>query len=419
MSNNGKQFRSLARALTALVLIPMLFGCAQEPKAVTAAHVEKPTVAVTRVVSKQLYRELKLPGEILPYQNVPLYPKIPGFIKWIGVDRGSIVKKGQLLCVLIAPELKAQQYEAMARVQSVENDLSEAEQNIQTLSAQLEEAKAKLSTDEVTYERLKVAFATPGIISKNELHVAEKLAEGDRAIVKAREEAIKAAQDRVRVVRQNRKASSQSAKNIEDIEQYLRITAPFDGVITERNQHVGSFAYPPGGDQYPPMLRIKENSLLRIVIPVPEVAVEGVSVGDKINFSVEAFPGQMFSGTVARIAHSLDVKTRTEPVELNCWNPNWKLSPGMFPQVYWPMKRTYPTLFVPSTAVASTLKEPFVIRIRDGRVQPVKVKRGEPMGDMVEVFGDLHEGDVVAVLGTDEMAEGTAVTVSEERGNSG
>ncbi len=159
-----------------------------------------------------------------------------------------------------------------------------------------------------------------------------------------------------------------------------------------------------------PMVRIETPSRLRLVIPVPEAYVAGISEGAKVEFSVSAYPGQTFSAPVARIAQSIDAKTRTMPVELDVSNPSGRLAPGMFSEVLWPVHRRGPTLFVPTSAVARTTERVFVIRIRDGSADWVDVKTGATSGSLVEVFGDLKEGDEVAARGTDELRPGTQVT---------
>src|SRR5581483_4439661 len=98
---------------------------------------------------------------------------------------------------------------------------------------------------------------------------------------------------------------------------YLNLTAPFDGYVTERKMHVGSFVGPDGTGAYPPICRLQQLDLLRIVAPVPEPLTEGVVLGNEVEFSVSAFPDQRFKGTIARISNSLDKETRTMPVELN------------------------------------------------------------------------------------------------------
>ena len=122
-----------------------------------------------------------------------------------------------------------------------------------------------------------------------------------------------------------------------------------------------------------------------------------------------AFPGENFFGVVQRISRTLDEKTRTMPVELDVINDSARLAPGMFPEVIWPNTRPGPSLLVPSSAIATTTERVFVIRIRNGTTEWVDVKRGIAMGDLVEVFGDLQENDVIAARGTDELRAGIKV----------
>ena len=186
----------------------------------------------------------------------------------------------------------------------------------------------------------------------------------------------------------------------------MRVTAPFDGVVTERNVHVGSLV----GPASPPMLRVQQISTLRLVVAVPEDAIAGTQPGQMIKFTLPTYPGEVFTGKVARLGHALDVKTRTMPVELDVPNPGGRLSPGMFAQVAWTVRRLQPSLFVPPSAIATTTERTFVVRVRNGLTEWVDVKRGSTMKQLVEVFGELHAGDQVAVRGTDELRAGTRVT---------
>lgn len=336
------------------------------------------TVAVVSVVSQSLERPILLPGDLIAFQDVEIRPKVSGFVEAIAVDRGSVVKKGQLLVRMVAPELAAQR--------------SEAESKIQSAQSQRIEAEAKLASDEGTYQRLKKASETPGVVAGNDLEVAQKAVDADRA--------------RVESWKQGEQAARDSARSVTDIESYLRIAAPFDGVVTERNVHPGSLV---GPSSPMVMLRIQQVSTLRLVVAVPEDTVAGTQPGQMIKFTVPAYPGEAFTGKVARLARALDVKTRTMPVELDVPNPAGRLSPGMFAQVAWTMRRQQPSLFVPPSAVATTTERTFVVRVRNGEAEWVDVKRGAAMKQLVEVFGDLHAGDQVAVRGTDELRAGTKV----------
>jgi RND family efflux transporter MFP subunit len=163
------------------------------------------------------------------------------------------------------------------------------------------------------------------------------------------------------------------------------------------------------------MLRLVENSRLRLVVPVPEAYTAEMKGGTEIPFTVAAYPGQAWSGRIARIAHAVDVSTRTMAVELEVSNSDGRLSPGTFCQVGWPVRRTAPSLFVPTSSVASTTDRTFVIRVRDGTTEWVDVKTGLTSGSLVEVFGDLKAGDEVAGRGTDELRPGTAVRASQTK----
>ncbi|HXI91992.1 MAG TPA: efflux RND transporter periplasmic adaptor subunit [Blastocatellia bacterium] len=400
-------------AIVAVVILAWAIvksGAQKTPTAANAGASQTQTVVVASVVSQELSRQVRLPGELQAYQDVALYPKVQSFVEWIGVDRGSVVKAGQLLMRLSAPELAAQLSEAGARARGATSQKTEAEARVGSIKAQRLEAEAKLASDEATYNHLKAASATPGVVAGNDVQVAHRLVEADRARVKLYEENERAAVAQVQSFAENAKAVGEAARSVQDIESYLRITAPFDGVITERNVHKGSLVGPSGGPASSPLLRIRQVSTLRLVVAVPEADVAGISASDKVNFSVPAFPGKTFSGEVRRIAQALDLRTRTMPVELDVANSPPILSPGMYAEVIWPVGRKQASLFVPPSAIATTTERTFVIRIRNGTAEWVDVKRGQLMGDLIEVFGLLDPGDEVAIRGTDELREGTQVT---------
>jgi len=159
------------------------------------------------------------------------------------------------------------------------------------------------------------------------------------------------------------------------------------------------------------MFELETVNRLRLVVPVPEAEVGGIVKGTKVAFSVSASPGEMFAGTVTRIARSIDPKTRSMPVELDVVNANGHLAAGMYPAVQWPVHTKQSVLLVPTTSVVSTSERMFVIRVKNGSAEWVDVKKGPAKGDLVEVLGPLREGDLVLLRGTDEVREGTHVNV--------
>jgi membrane fusion protein, multidrug efflux system len=334
--------------------------------------------ALVPVVSKPVSRTVDLPAEILPYLAVSLHARVPGFVERILVDRGSVVKQGDLLAELSAPELKAQIVEAESKVQAAESEKLQAE--------------AQLAAAESTYADLRKAAETPGAVAGNEVVQLQRQVEAAQALVRARDQASQAAVAAVRAQK--------------EMEAYLKITAPFDGVVTDRFVHPGALAGP-GAD--PVLLVIQQISHLRVVVPVPEEDVGGMARGASISFRVPAYPDRTYTGAVARIAHALDPKTRTMPVELDVVNRDGTLAPGMYPSVKWPVRREHPALFVPKTSVVTTTERTFVIRERNGRAEWVDVKKGAADGDLIEVRGALAAGDKVVRRGTDELREGTPI----------
>jgi membrane fusion protein, multidrug efflux system len=351
------------------------------PVANSASAASLPQVNVTVVQSKRLKTTIGLPAELVPYEAVDLYARETGFVKSIRVDRGSSVKQGELIAEIEAPELVAQRAQANAAYQSSES--------------QLAAAQAKLAADQATFERTRAAAKTPGVVAPNDLEIAEKTAQSDQANVDA--------------LRKTADAALEGLRAITQLESYLRLTAPFDGQITTRYVHPGTLIGPATGSMTP-IVRIETVTRHRLVVPVPENDVAGVPEGTLVNFTVPSFPAKIFTAPIARISHGVDVKTRTMPVELDVRDPKTELVPGTFCQVQWPVSRTYATLFVPASAVGSDLERTFVIRVRSGKTEWVDVKTGVRVENSIEVFGDLKEGDQVAVRGTDQLRPGTAVS---------
>ena len=343
------------------------------------------TVNVVAVESRTLNTTLSLPAQAVAYESVAIFPKVTGFIDNISVDRGSRVKAGDLIVRLSAPELVAQR--------------AQAEANLQTAQSQLAAAQAKLASDKGTYQHLAEAAKTPGVVAGNDVQVAEQSTIADQAQVEAGQNGVRAAQS--------------SLRGITQLESYLEIRAPFDGIVTERNLHPGALVGPSASNSAP-ILRIEDVGRLRLVVPVPEQYAAGVREGQTVSFTVPAYPGQTFHAPIARISHDINQNTRTMAVELDVRNA--QIMPGTYANAQWPVQRSYPTLFVPTTSVTTNLQRTFVIRIRDGKTQWVDVKTGASAEGKVEVFGDLNSQDQVVERASDDLASGTTVTAHLSQG---
>ncbi len=337
------------------------------------------TIEAARVVAHPVERRVELPGEFFPYQQTAVHAKIAGFVQTVLVDRGSHVQEGQLLAEMVAPEMEAQLAEARARVQVMESDVAEGE--------------ARVAGARSTFEKLRAASETPGAIAGNELIQARQQVEAEQARVKAAQSSVVAAQA--------------SVKAIQDTQAYLRVTAPFTGVITTRYVHPGALV----GAQTGPLFDVEQQDRLRLVVAVPERHAGSIPRGHRITFTVPAYPRTAFTGVVALVSGTVDPATRTMPVELDVLNPQGRLAPGMYPDVTWPVLSRGSVLLVPSSAVAVTTERTLVNRIRNGVVEWVDVEKGAASGELIEVRGNLDSGDIVARRGTDELRPGTRVQV--------
>lgn len=316
-----------------------------------------PVVDVVPVTAMKLDTSVRLTGELVPFEAVAIHPRVSAYVEEILVDRGTQVKKGQLLVRLSAPELDFQRAEA----------------------------ESKLAATQGTFKRLRAAAETPGAVAKNDLEVGEA--------------AVRSEQERLRA--------------LTALQGYLSLRAPFDGVITERNVHPGALVSPPAGAAVAPMLRLETLDHLRLTVAVPESDLGTIAQGMESRFSVRSWPGEQFTGVVRRIAGSVDVRTRTMPVELDVDNKARRLAPGTFAEVSWPIRRAAPSLVVPPGAIVQSTDKTYVDRVHDGLIEQVAVRRGAVLQDRVEVFGLLKPGELVLARGTEELKDGARVTPRE------
>jgi RND family efflux transporter MFP subunit len=336
------------------------------------------TTDLAAVISKPSSRTIALPGELQPFQNVSVHAKVPGYVERVLVDRGSVVKRGQILAELSAPEMTARIAEAESRIEAAKSDRLQAD--------------AQLAAAQSTCDRLKKAAETPGAIAGNELILAEKQVDVARALVQSRQQASLAA--------------AAAARAQKDLATYLRIAAPFDGVVTDRLVHPGALVGPAAD---PVLLVLQQVSRLRLVVAVPEEDSGAIARGARVEFHVPAYPERSYAATIARIAHALDPATRTMAVELDVFNADGSLSPGMYPSVEWPVRTARPGLFVPATSVVTTTERTFVIRNKAARAEWVNVTKGAVEGDLIQVFGNLQSGDRIVRRATDEIREGSQI----------
>jgi RND family efflux transporter MFP subunit len=335
-----------------------------------------PHVELAKVESRSLSRTVPLTAELTPYLQTDIEARVPGYVERVLVDRGTSVRRGQLLVQLSAPEMGSQS--------------SAAEASLHQAEAEADQAAAQAAAAASTYERLLEASKTPGAVAGNELTQAEKQKDAASALVTSRKAAVRTALDRMSATKK--------------MQTYLQVTAPFDGIITDRFVHPGMMV-DPGGHQ--PLLKLQQTTHLRLVVPIPETYVGTIEKGKIVSFHVPARPGKSYSGNIARVPNTLDQQSRSMMVELDVVNRDSTLAPGMYPTVDWPVSSGGNLLFVPATSVVTTTERTFVILAKSGRAHWVDVRKGPASGEQVSIRGSVSPGDLIVKRATDEIRDGS------------
>ncbi|WP_114750418.1 efflux RND transporter periplasmic adaptor subunit [Pleomorphovibrio marinus] len=370
--------------LLLICAIPWLhFSCGSGDSGGTTAQETEERFEVFTLKKSTLAGNFSLPGELKPFEAVNIYPKASGFVRKVNVDRGSRVKKNEVLAEIDAPEIVAEMAAAKAGSQAAEGEVLKQ--------------KALWETSKDHYERMLKTSQTPGAISQGDmLQVSNKMREDSSLYV--------AAQSQLEASRSLLRASEQMAA-------YLTIRAPFDGVITERNVHTGTFISQQGSENKEPMFRLEMTQKLRLEIPVPEAFAGLDFQGDSVNFEVNTRPGTMHKAVITRQAGGLRPQTRTEMIEADIVNQDLSLLGGSFAQVNlnYHKENTY---IIPTSALVSNLEDRFVVRVVEKQAERVSVRRGLLYKDEVEVFGNLREGDQLLLSPPDNIQTGQTVQIS-------
>jgi membrane fusion protein, multidrug efflux system len=353
-----------------LLSLCILTACSgnQAEKAVLQGVPEKPVVKLITLKPEPISNKLNLTGEIIPFDRANIYARTPGYVKEMKVDIGSKVKRGQVLCILEAPELNATQ------AQSESNSMG---------------AKAKYETSRTTYLRLVKAAQVPGAVADNELDIARNQVKTDSAVYQAS------------------RSATDATKAIRD---YLVIRSPFKGVVTARNVFKGDFVDNAGKTM---LFSVEDNSSLRVDVAVPEAFNSTKLKDNTASFTVSANPGQIFKAKLARKSDAIDPQTRSEIWEFTFPNAGGLLKPGMFAQIALPVSRPKDGFMVPFKAVVTTQERKFIIKVENGKTQWVDVKTGFTNKEKTEIAGDLKAGDQVVAQANEELKEGITVQVKQ------
>ncbi|HEV2199859.1 MAG TPA: efflux RND transporter periplasmic adaptor subunit [Bryobacteraceae bacterium] len=359
-----------------------------------------PTVAVARATLENLSRGLVLTAEFKPFQEVELMAKVAGYVKNINVDVGDRVKQGQVLAVLEIPEMADDRARAQAGV-----DRSQAE--VARAKDQLQQAESAHEIAHLSYTRLaEVLKQKPGLVAQQEIDDAHSKDLVAEAQISAARSNLLAAEEQVHV-------NSAELQKINTLFDYTSVTAPFAGVVTKRYADTGSMLQAGTGSntQALPLVRLSENSLLRLILPVPESAVPTVHIGQQVDVRVPAL-NRSFSGRVARFAEKVALATRTMDTEVDVPNPSLVLIPGMYAEVDLTLQSLRGVLAIPVPAVDVGDDESsgqVTVVTPENRIEIRKVKLGLETANKVEIRAGLQQGDMVVVGARAGLQEGQAV----------
>src|SRR6202158_1821534 len=305
---------SFSLPAVAVALAVSLSSCSGDRADHVQANGPTVTVGVTKVVKKSLGRQITLSSELVPFQEIDVFAKQSGYVKKLMVDYGSHVKAGQVMAILEIPELEAQLQEDQAEIKNANNQVTRAQHELARYQAQY-------NALHLQYTRLNGVFQSqPGIVAQQEVDYAQGKDLAASSQVDAGQSALEAAQSQLSVA-QAKLARDQSLFD------YSKITAPFSGVVTERYANLGTLVQAgTSSSQAIPIVRLSEDDLFRLVIPVPESYVRFMRIGDPANVRVPSL-SRTFLGKVSRFSVQVREDTRTMHTEVDVRNPDHVLVP--------------------------------------------------------------------------------------------
>jgi RND family efflux transporter MFP subunit len=374
------------RRATLLSLSALASGCARRAEPVSA-HAAEQSVSVVRVGRAQLKGAITLTGEFLPFQEVDVMSKVAGYIRTINVDVGDRVRRGQVLATLEIPEMEDDLRRATAAIEQSTSEAVRAEDEVHRTESTHEMAHLSLTRIE------NVAKKEPGLVPQQEVDQVRSRDLESEAQVAAAKSNLAAARDRIRVLKADE-------AHLRTMHNYETIAAPFDGVVTKRFANSGAMiqAGTASQSQAMPVVRISQNDLLRLILPVPESSVSKVSIGRTVTVRVASM-GRTFTGRVARFTDRIQPGTRTMDTEADVPNPSLTLIPGMYAEVDLGLDEHNDALAAPPDAIEGSGANARVFTVTAQQtVHIVPVRTGIETARLVEILSGLNEG-ALAIAG--------------------
>ena len=380
--------------ITLVVVFTFSTGCGAGQKAAeSTASPAKATVAVAKAGFEDLSRTLTLTAEFRPFQEIEVMAKVSGYVKSITVDIGDHVKQGQLLATLEIPEMTDETARAKASLLRSEAQVAQARDEVKR-------AESGYQIAHLSYDRLaSVMKSRPGLVAQQEVDDAHARDTSAEAQVSAARSNLSAAEQQVGV-------SRAELARLDTMFAYTRVTAPFDGVITKRYADTGSMiqAGTASQTQAMPLVRLSDNSTLRLILPVPESAVPTVHVGQQVDVRVPTLK-RTFPGRVARFTNKVSEATRAMDTEVDVRNPGLLLIPGMYAEVDLALQKSDRALSVPVTAVdmdseggtSGATSGTVLVVNGQNKLQKRAVIIGMETANRIEIRSGVSDGELLVV----------------------
>ena len=406
--NRGLWKSAIFGAGMMVFVVAALGGCGSGPKASASNMPDAPRVAVVQVKREDVSNTLDIASEFQPIQEVTVYAKVSGYVQKLDVDWGTRVRQGQVMAVLEVPELQQQIEVDQASVRRGEQDVARSHE-------ELTGSQSAYNVAHLTYTRLaSVQKTQPQLVAQEEIDQAQgKDAQAESNVA--------AAKDSVAASEQALAAARASLEKDKAMYGYSRITAPFDGLVTEIDAYKGALL-PAGtssnkGDQ--PLCHLADDSTLRLVIPVPESAVPSIKLGSSVAVRVPVL-NKTYQGKVAHIAGEVVLSTRTMHTEIDIPNPKREIVPGMYAEASLALKSADKVLTVPIQAINRAGDNITVDVVdRNNSVQERSVQLGIESSDRAEVVSGIKEDDLVVVGDRSQLRAGSKVQPKVETETSG
>jgi RND family efflux transporter MFP subunit len=331
-----------------------------------------PTVNVIHPTAGAPDQALVLPGNTQAFSDTSIYARTNGYLKRWYFDIGAHVKRGDLLAEIDTPEVDAQLRQARA---------------------DLATAQANLKLAEITAARNENLLKTRSVSAQDRDNAVGAM-NSDRAIVQSREA---------------------NVKQLEELQSFERLEAPFDGIVTARNVDIGALIAAGGASPARELFHLAAIDTLRVYVAVPENYAPAVHVGFTAAVTADEYPGQSFEGSLARTANAIDLASRTLMAEVDLPNPSGQLLPGAYVNVHFRLPAGERSVTIPANTLLFRKEGLRAGVLRDGKVQLVPVKIGRDYGDIVEVVEGLTLQDQVILNPSDSLVSGIAVHVIAEK----